>query len=192
MSRPWAIAALLALTGCASQPEPVLHKGAAWLWSRQEADGGWHSHTYGLLRSGQSLTPFVLDALLDVPEDVCARPHAGVDRAIAFMRGHTQPTGAMGTTDRDIPDYPNYATALAVSALCRARHAGWQAQTAPMVAYLRLQQFTEQNRWRPPGPGYGAGGLGGERRNPAATGPRGPSPTRSLPERLAAAGAARS
>src|SRR5258708_26693021 len=147
MSRPWAIAALLALTGCASQPEPVLHKGAAWLWTRQEADGGWHSHTYGLLRSGQSLTPFVLDALLAVPEDAYPQPRANVDRAIAFIRAHTQPDGALGTADREIPDYPKYATALAVSALCRARRADWQQQIAPMVAYLRLQQLTEQNGW---------------------------------------------
>src|SRR5258708_35031336 len=122
MGRPLLATALLALAGCAPTPQPALRKAASWLWDRQEADGGWHSHTYGLLRSGQSLTPFVLDALLDVPEDVCARPHAGVDRAIAFMRGHTQPTGAMGTADRDIPDYPNYATALAVDALCPAPH----------------------------------------------------------------------
>src|SRR6266446_5692787 len=56
MSRPLVIAALFALAGCALHPQPALQKGAAWLWSRQEADGGWHSHTYGLLRSGQSLT----------------------------------------------------------------------------------------------------------------------------------------
>src|SRR5437763_1997766 len=94
---------------------------AEYLWIQQAEDGGWHSHTYGLLRSGQSLTPFVLDALLEVPENVYPLPRAGVDRAIAFIRTHTQATGALGTADRDIPDYPNYSTALAVSALCRAR-----------------------------------------------------------------------
>jgi Prenyltransferase and squalene oxidase repeat len=165
-----AVAAGMALAGCGSNPQPALHKAAAYLWSRQEADGGWHSHRYGLLRSGQSLTPFVLDALLEVPEDVYAQPRAGVDRAIQFILGNTQPDGALGTADRDIPDYPNYATALAVSALCRARHAGWQTQIAPMVAWLRLQQFTEQNGWRPPDPAYGAWGMGGARRTPPGTG----------------------
>jgi hypothetical protein len=179
----------LALAGCAPTPQPAaLHKAAEWLWSQQAPDGGWHSRTYGLLRSGQSLTPFVLDALLDVPEDVYPRPHAAVDRAIAFLRAHTQSTGALGTADRDIPDYPNYATALAVRALCRARQDGWQAQIAPMIAYLRLQQFTEQNGWHPQDPAYGAWGMGGERRTPPDTGHVDLSMTRYVLDALRSAG----
>ena len=190
MSRPLLLMVLLALAGCAPTPQPALRKAAAWLWSRQEADGGWHSLTYGLLRSGQSLTPFVLDALLDVPEDVYPLPRANVGRAIAFIRVHMQPTGALGTADRDIPDYPNYATALAVSALCRAGHAGWQAHIAPMVAYLRLQQFTEHNGWQPRDPAYGAWGMGGERRTPPDTGHVDLSMTRYVLDALRAAGVA--
>ena len=196
MSRPLLLTVLLALAGCARPPQPALRKAAAWLWSRQEADGGWHSHTYGLLRSGQSLTPFVLEALLDVPEDVYPPQRANVGRALAFIRAHIQPTGSLGgslgTADRDIPDYPNYATALAVSALCRARHAGWQMQIAPMVAYLRQQQFTEQNGWRPPDPAYGAWGMGGLRRTPPDTGHVDLSMTRYVLDALRAAGVAES
>src|SRR5215470_14640101 len=152
MSRYGICLLLLAQTACVRREQPPLLRAAEYLWSRQEADGGWHSHTYGLLRSGQSLTPFVLEALLDVPESVYARPSGGVDRAIAFIRAHTQATGALGMADRDVPDYPNYSTALAVSALCRAKRPGWEAQVGPMVAYLRSQQFTEQNGWRPQDP----------------------------------------
>src|SRR5438876_12406969 len=94
---------------------------AEYLWIQRAEDGGWHSHTYGLLRSGQSLTPFVLQALLDIPNDIEPLPRAKVDLAVAFIVKNTQPDGALGMADRDIPDYPNYATALAVSALCRAR-----------------------------------------------------------------------
>ncbi|SPF53763.1 conserved exported hypothetical protein [Candidatus Sulfopaludibacter sp. SbA4] len=195
MGRRLVIAALLALAGCKLTPHAVrkaaaIQKAAAWLWSRQEADGGWHSHTYGLLRSGQSLTPFVLDALLEVPEDAYPQPLGSVDRAIAFIRAHTGETGALGTADRDIPDYPNYSTALAVSALCRARRADWQQQIAPMVAYLRLQQFTEQNGWRLPDPAYGAWGMGGERRTPPYTGHVDLSMTRYVLDALRAAGVA--
>jgi len=187
MSRLLVIAACLALAGCASHPQPALHRAAAYLWSHQEADGGWHSHTYGLLRSGQSLTPFVLDALLEVPEDEYPQPRAGVDQALAFIRAHTL-VGAVGTSDRDIPDYPNYSTALAVSALCRAHRAGWEAQIAPMIAYLRLQQFTEQNGWRPPDPAFGAWGMGGDRRTPPDTGHVDLSMTRYVLDALRAAG----
>lgn len=191
MSKTFLVAAAMAaLAGCASNPQPATHKGAAWLWSRQEADGGWHSHTYGLLRSGQALTPFVLDALLEVPEEVYPQPRAAIDRALAFIRAQTQPGGALGTADRDIPDYPNYATALAVSALCRAHRPDWQAQIAPMAAYLRLQQFTEQNGWTPRDPAYGGWGMGGERRTPPFTGHVDLSMTRYVLDALRAAGAA--
>ena len=107
-----------------------------------------------------------------------------VDRAIAFIQRNTQASGALGTADPGIPDYPNYATALAVSALCRARRGDWRARIQPMVSYLRQQQFTEQNGWRPPDPAYGAWGMGGERRTPPDTGHVDLSMTRYVIESL--------
>lgn len=71
-------------------------RAAAWLWSKQGPDGGWHSETYGLLRSGQSLTPLILLALEGTGSKEAR------DRAIAFIRA-----------SRD-PEYPNYAAALAI------------------------------------------------------------------------------
>src|SRR5450755_1786708 len=144
-----AVAAGMALAGCGSNPQPALHKAAAYLWSRQEADGGWHSHRYGLLRSGQSLTPFVLDALLEVPRGVYRLPSDKLERAIRFIRTNTNSEGALGMMDPSLPDYPNYATALGVSAISRAKRAGWEKDIQPMVAYLRRMQFTEQNGWKP-------------------------------------------
>jgi hypothetical protein len=188
MRRTLAAAILFALAGCAPQSQPALRHAVSWLWSRQEADGGWHSHTYGLLRSGQALTPFVLDALLQAPEEVYPQPRSQVDRALAFIRERTQANGALGLADRDIPDYPNYATALAVSAICRARREGWQAQMAPMIGYLRSQQFTEQNGWRPQERVYGAWGMGGGRRTPPETGHVDLSMTRYVLDALRAGG----
>jgi hypothetical protein len=170
MSRCCVVLLLLAQAGCVRARRPPLARAAEYLWSQQADDGGWHSHTYGLLRSGQALTPFVLEALLDIPQTVHPRPRDQVDRALAFIRGKTQADGALGLADPGIPDYPNYSTALAVSALCRARHPGWEAQVRSMVAYLRGQQFTEQNGWHPSDPVYGAWGMGGGRRTPPDTG----------------------
>ena len=190
MARYWIAALLLAQAGCLQTDRPALARGAAYLWSRQAGDGGWHSQTYGLLRSGQSLTPFVLEALLAVPEEIYPLPRARVDRAIAFIRARTQPDGALGLADREtgIPDYPNYSTALAVSAICRARRADWQAQIKPMLEYLRAQQFTGQNGWRPSDPAYGAWGMGGGRRTPPDTGHVDLSMTRYVIEALRAGG----
>ena len=189
MRRRGFLTLLFLQAGCLFQRKPALARAAAYLWRQQAGDGGWHSHTYGLLRSGQSLTPFVLDALLQIPEAIYPAPAAQVDRAIAFLRSQTRLDGALGVADPDIADYPNYATALAVSALCRARRSGWQDQSQAMVSYLRSQQFTEQNGWSPKDPVYGAWGMGGERRTPPGTGHVDLSMTRYVLEALRAAGA---
>jgi hypothetical protein len=189
MRRYLVVCLLLAPAGCVrTSRQPALAAASKYLWSQQADDGGWHSHTYGLLRSGQSLTPFVLDALLQVPEDVYPPSSTKIERAMAFLRSNTRPDGAMGMMDPDIPDYPNYATALSVSALKRARRAGWESQVQSMVGYLRTQQFTEQNGWRPEHPAYGAWGMGGNRRTPPDTGHVDLSMTRYVLEALRAAG----
>src|SRR5436309_969757 len=87
--------AAMALISCHRMERHPLSRAAEYLWSQQDADGGWHSQTYGLLRSGQSLTPFVLDALLELETP----PTAKLDSALAFIRNHTQPDGALGFAD---------------------------------------------------------------------------------------------
>ncbi len=178
---------------CSEQPavrplsqKESLRRAARYLWGQQATDGGWHSQTYGLLRSGQSLTPFVLEALLHVPGDVYALPRGEVDRAITFIRRQMDSSGAVGRTDPGLEDYPNYATALAVLALCRAGSA--PEVIAPMIGYLRAQQFTEQNGWQRRDPAYGAWGMGGERRMAPQPGHVDLSMTRYVLQALAAAG----
>jgi len=174
--------------GCSvTRQRPAVVRAAEYLWSQQSEDGGWHSRTYGLLRSGQSLTPFVLEALVEIPHNVSPLPTEKMDRAISFLQRNTR-SGAMGMVDPEIPDYPNYATALAVSALSRLRRPGWQSQIQPMVEYLRKQQFAEQNGWRPEDPAYGAWGMGGVPRKPPNTGHVDLSMTRHVIEALRAAG----
>src|SRR5262245_30560825 len=69
--------------------DSALRRAARFLWSQQAGDGGFHSATYGLLRSGQSLTPFVLLPLLNVPETEFSPPKGGLQRAIEFIRANT-------------------------------------------------------------------------------------------------------
>src|SRR5215831_12826346 len=146
------VSACGAHAGTADDGKTAIAKAAAFLWSKQAPDGGWHSETYGLLRSGQALTPFVLLALLDAPD----APKDGVDRAIAFIRANTSHDGEVGRSDPSLEDYPNFATSLAVRALRRAGK-----NVDPMIEALRSQQFTEKNGWRPDDPPYGGWGMGG-------------------------------
>src|SRR4029077_6408577 len=104
MWRPCVILLVLAEAACSpARQRPRLARAAEYLWIQQAEDGGWHSHTYGLLRSGQSLTPFVLQALLEVPEDNYSLPVTRVDRAIAFIQSNTRSDGALGVGDATVP-----------------------------------------------------------------------------------------
>src|SRR5262249_5668881 len=108
-----------AAAACSHRAESrPLQKAADYLWAQQAEDGGFHSTTYGLLRSGQSLTPFVLDALMAVPGTFAVK-RAALDRAFAFIKRNTNANGMLGQMD-ETADYPNYATALAVTVIVRA------------------------------------------------------------------------
>jgi hypothetical protein len=188
-----------AATACSWKRErSPLARAAQYLWAQQAADGGFHSATYGLLRSAQSLTPFVLGALLRVSEATVPAPSGALDRAIAFIRRHTSVEGAVGATPGDA-GYPNYATALAVDALVTAQRrlpavagtakaGSWTADIAPMVAQLRAQQFSEANGWTREHTAYGGWGMGGAIRRPPDAGHVDLSMTRFVLEALRAAG----
>jgi hypothetical protein len=153
------VSACGAQAGTEDDGRAAARKAAAFLWSKQDPDGGWRSETYGLLRSGQSLTPFILLALLDAP----GAPEDAVDRAVAFIRTNTTRDGEVGRSDPSLEDYPNFATSLAVRALERA---GKQNGVDPLRAALRRQQFAEHNGWQQDSPPYGAWGMGGPIRKP--------------------------
>jgi hypothetical protein len=194
-ARVLAAAACLAGSVRAAAPAPpaspaaeVAARAARWLWSRQAPDGGWRSETYGLLRSGQSLTPFVLSTLLRVPAEVASPPEGGVPRALAFLRARVDREGGSGRADPMLEDYPTYATSLA--ALAFARAGGAEADVSRAARWLRSRQFAEGGGWAPEHPAYGAWGMGGPLRRPPHTGHLDLSMTRHALEALAASGAA--
>jgi hypothetical protein len=181
---------LAALAGASCSRAPVaspLRRAVQFLWAQQDADGGFHSKTYGLLKSGQSLTPFVLDALLDVPASVAAAPEGAVDKALAFLARNTNADGSLGLMDSAAADYPNYSTALAISAMAKAKRSGWQRMAEPMVGSLRAQQFSEANGWKRSDAPYGAWGMGGPIHHPPDAGHVDLSMTRYVLEGLRAA-----
>jgi hypothetical protein len=163
-------------------PRRALRRGVDYLWRRQSADGGWHSTTYGLLRSGQSLTPLVLNALLDAGESDKRR----VSRASQFLQRNAGTEGALGLADDAASDYPCYATALALRALVRLHGRDYRLADR-MVAWLRSQQRSEENRWRPGHAAFGSWGIGGVRRTPPDSGHVDLSMTRHVLQALAEA-----
>lgn len=166
----------------------ALRAAAAYLWHRQDEDGAWRSTHYGLLRSGQSLTGLVLNALLDIPTEVAELPRDRMMTATSFLVDHIDDTGAVGRMDPTGPDYPNYSTALALKALCRAPMPLRTFSPYALVECLRRQQFTEENGWTPDDAAYGGWGMGGDVRTPPAPGHVDLSMTRYVLEALAASG----
>ena len=165
-----------------------LQRAVDYLWAQQAEDGGFHSATYGLLRSGQSLTPFVLNALLSVPDSLVRPRPAGLDRAFAFLKRNTNEDGEIGRMDETAADYPNYATSLAVTAMVKARRAGSSPDIERMIGHLRVQQFSEAGDWKPGDAPYGAWGMGGPVHRRPDTGHVDLSMTRCVLEALEAAG----
>ena len=181
-----------AAIGCSRRgARSSLRDAAQYLWSQQAEDGGFHSTTYGLLRSGQSLTPFALVALLGVPKSESSPPRGAVERALTFIKAHTNVDGALGLMDDTAADYPNYATALAVTAMVKARDPQdheYEKVIRPMVAQLRAQQFSEVNGWTSQLAPYGGWGMGGSIHRPPETGHVDLSMTRHVLEALQLSG----
>jgi hypothetical protein len=124
--------------------------------------------------------------LLDVPADVKGAPAGAIDRAITFVKRNLK-DGLLGLNAETL-DYPNYATGLAVRALCRAKAGDWRPSVNDMLLALRAQQFTEQNGWHRDDPPYGAWGMGGQIRTPPDAGHVDLAMTRYVLEGFAAAG----
>jgi hypothetical protein len=166
---PAILAASLTAAGAAvpklASPSPrgILRRACAFLWGKQATDGGWHSETYGLLRSGQALTPFILHALTGAPGDACAPPKQGVERALGFLRRNTSGTGVLGIADPEVLEYPNYATACALRCLVRVGAPADRALIDKMRARLVSEQYTPASGFEESSLVFGGWGFGGGR-----------------------------
>jgi hypothetical protein len=108
-------------------------------------------------------------------------------KALQFIEAATSPSGALGLGDPLAPDYPNYATSLAVRSLSRFPGEKHAPLVGRMVCYLEAQQFNEENGWPREHPVYGAWGMGGTQKEPPNTGHADLSMTRHVLQALAAA-----
>ncbi|MEM6964265.1 MAG: hypothetical protein AAF573_05835 [Bacteroidota bacterium] len=142
-----------------SQREQILTSAVDFLWEKQAADGGWHSETHGILKSGQSVSAFVFYNLLQVPKDIYQPTEEQITSALNFLRKNIK-DGVLGNFDPLILDYPNYATAYALRIFWHFDLAEDQPLLDHMTQYLVQQQFTEQRGFSKNHPAYGAWGFG--------------------------------
>lgn len=161
------ITALLVLsTNCqrqkisATTEHELLQNACAYLWNQQSIDGGWHSETHGIMRGGQSLSPFILYNLLQVPQSIYPASNLQIERGLNFIRKHINDKGIIGLSDPDILDYPNYATAHALLIFKQFGLPEDRPLIKRMSQYLLSQQFTEARGFLPNDAVYGGWGFG--------------------------------
>ncbi|MGI9457081.1 MAG: hypothetical protein ACR2NU_11015 [Aeoliella sp.] len=180
----YSVAILTVLPYATSQAEEQgLARAAEYLWSQQSHEGGWHSAQYGVLRSGQALTPFVLHALLQVPEEVFPRPEGGEKRAFRYLYSLIENQGHLGHADPEVAEYPVYSTAYALrcllerdatfvddittgvdgiprnSAMLNSLVERRRILVEQMESFLESAQFTESNGFDPKHVAYGGWGF---------------------------------
>ena len=149
--------------------EQSLQRAAEFLWSKQHDDGSWRSDYYGVMRSGQSLTPFVLYAQMLNIDSLASDEAARVRRATDFILANIDEHGALGRSEDDVLEYPVYSTAYALEAL---RHVlkyqkAWgpgpchviQKARQRMGDYLLRAQYQEANGFEKDHVAYGGWGF---------------------------------
>lgn len=163
----------------------VLGRAARWLWDAQSEHGHWRSTMYGPLRSGQSLTPFALEALTRVPSEAMPFPAEKAGLSLGWMKNVRSPDGALGLAG-SAADYPVYASALALSAAHRLNPPRVEILTAPIRRWVEGQQLLDGWSELPAHGGFPMGGV--SRPAPPIPGHVDLSMTRRAIEGLLAAG----
>ena len=177
----------LSFMSCHEKPS-VLYQAVDYLWSQQAEDGGWHSQKHGIMKDGQAHTPFVLFALLQVPEIIYPTPEKKVQKALAFIRRNTNESGVLGLNNPNILEYPNYATSYALRVLIEHNDPADKELIRRMEGYLHAQQFDEDRGIPSHHPAYGSWGFGEINLSPGTTGHVDISHTRKVLEALLESG----
>ena len=138
----------------------LLKKSCQYLWNQQSANGGWHSSTHPVLKGGESLTPFILHTLLQVPTEVYQPTESQINRALKFIRSHINEQGIIGLSDSNLLDYPNHATAYALMVLDQINLEEDEWLIKKMIDYLLSQQFVELRGFQKKDAAYGGWGFG--------------------------------
>lgn len=146
---------MIALGACggrreAAAPEPelaqidrALARGAAYLASRQEADGAIRAPTYAAFRDGYALTGLAAMALGPIQD---LAPGPAYARAVDFL---ATVVGADGALRAPPPAYPTYVAALGALALAAPGNERHAAAREALVAHLRGRQLGPALGWGP-------------------------------------------
>lgn len=178
---------LFLIIGCHVVREPAdivaTQRACNYLWNTQSEDGGWHSETHGILRGGESISPFIFVALMNVPEEVYKPSTKNVNLALNFIRNNVRNKLSSETVPQ-IVDYPNYTAAYALKALVTSNTSEDSLLVRQLTEYLVTQQFTEERGIDSTHTAYGGWGFGEYKLAPGTVGHVDISHTRRVLEAL--------
>jgi hypothetical protein len=147
-SRREVLVGAAALAACRRGPawartgRDALDAAISWSYAQQASNGAFPSATYGFFRLGESLTALTADALVRAGS-VTSVDRDRLDAALTFLIGAAR-GGAIGLSG-PAPDYPVYATSLALTAWVGA---GRRADpVAASIAWLAGQQLRADLGW---------------------------------------------
>ena len=135
-----------------------LELAGKYLLDKQSADGAWRSETYGNLRDGPALTPYVLSGLFFLPQ-AGPEARAAYTRGVAYLGSFVGEDGTLRVGPREL-GYPVYTAASAsrAVALLEPSVRNRQVQQA-WLTYLRGRQLIEPLGWTREDPEYGGWGF---------------------------------
>ncbi len=134
--------------------ETAIQRGLRWLLSQQSADGGWHSETYGALKSGYGITSLVGLLLSGLDEQRRAASESAYQSAIRFLLKAVSSDGQLRLPG-EIVDEPVYAAAHLSIALQQRPVADTAQALKLLLQGLQRQQISIGNGWPPDSIGLG-------------------------------------
>ncbi len=157
------VLASLGAAPAARSPQEALQRGVAYLMDVQDADGGWHSQTYGALRPGAAVTATALYAMSHVPKETSEPFRNQLARGFAFLQPGIEKKGYVANDDGS-PDFPSYGSAMLLVAARRLELKMSNAQRSQLIDYLVSAQLTETRMFGPDNPHHGGWDLMGAQR----------------------------
>ncbi len=139
--------------------------------NQQDADGGWHSATYGQMRGGVGNTALVVYAVAQFPASMRSDHQPQFERAVRFLLANLDV--AEPERKQNAADYPTYATALLLSALTHTASEGWSSERSKLPEALQMSQQRADRGWARDDGGFGGwnqtGGGSGDAKRPGNT-----------------------
>lgn len=136
-------------SGAAEQAARLTQKGAQFLLSAQEKDGGWAGET------GPGISALVLKALIQEP--TVGPEHPAVRRGVDFVLGFQREEGGIYSAEGLLK---NYESSVALSMLAALKSDRYAAQIGKLQDFLKVNQWDEGEGKSLDDDWYGGAGYG--------------------------------